>query len=118
MTFTGSSAGSDTFKDTSALFNHDTVAGFGDNGDVIDLTDMNSANLNPGLVAVGGQLHRHADRQRRRSTQPRLSWSDCSARVGDAFHSGADLAGTGTAITFHDPLAAPPRMSLRLETKR
>ena len=32
--FIGAAAGADTFKDTAALFNHDTIAGFGTNGDV------------------------------------------------------------------------------------
>jgi hypothetical protein len=47
VAFTGSSAGLDTFKDTAALFNHDTIAGFGDNGDVIDLSDVSPTALKP-----------------------------------------------------------------------
>jgi Ca2+-binding RTX toxin-like protein len=47
MTFVGSSAGGDTFKDIAALFNGDTIEGFANNRDVIDLTDVNFATLQP-----------------------------------------------------------------------
>ena len=47
ITFTGATAGDDTFKNTAALFNGDTVAGFGNNGDVLDLADVNFPALQP-----------------------------------------------------------------------
>jgi hypothetical protein len=45
--FVGAAAGDDTFKNLAALFNGDTVSGFGNNGDVIDLTDVSSTGLKP-----------------------------------------------------------------------
>ena len=109
--FTGSSAGDDTFKDTSALFNHDTIAGFGDNGDVIDLTDMNAANLEPlswsqntgssGTLTVSDGVHTAAI-------------TLLGQYMANAFHPASD-GGMGTAITYHilteTQLTTPPCLS-------
>jgi hypothetical protein len=94
--FTGSSAGYDTFKDTSALFNHDTIAGFGYNGDVIDLTDMNAANIKPlswsqntggsGTLTVSDGVHTAAI-------------TLLGQYMASAFHPASD-GGMGTAITY------------------
>ena len=99
IAFTGSSAGSDTFKDTAALFNHDTLAGFGDNGDVIDLTDMNNAALKPlswsqstsssGTLTVSDGVHTAAI-------------TLLGQYMASAFQPGSD-GGVGTAITYHVP---------------
>src|SRR5262249_22669737 len=40
LTMVGAAAGGDTFLDTAALFNGDTVKGFGANGDEIDLSNL------------------------------------------------------------------------------
>jgi hypothetical protein len=111
VAFTGSSAGYDTFKDTSALFNHDTLAGFGDNGDVIDLTDMNAANLEPlswsqntsssGTLTVSDGVHMAAI-------------TLLGQYMANAFHPVSD-GGIGTAITYHIAtemqLTTPPCLS-------
>ena len=60
MTFIGSSAGGDIFSDTSTLFNHDTIGGFGAAGDSIDITDiLNGTGLQVGFdqtTEAGGVL--------------------------------------------------------------
>ena len=99
--FTGSSAGQDTFKDTAALFNHDSIAGFRDNGDVIDLSDVSPATLKPlgyvqttgasGTLTVSDGVHTAAI-------------TLIGVYQASAFHSGPD-AGLGTAITYHELLA-------------
>ena len=43
LTMKGSSAGGTTFRDTSALFNGDTIGNFSAPGDVINLTNMAQA---------------------------------------------------------------------------
>jgi hypothetical protein len=100
VAFTGSSAGLDTFKNTAALFNHDTIAGIGDNGDVIDLTDVSLAGLKPlgyvqntsasGTLTVSDGAHTAAI-------------TLIGLYQASAFHSGPD-AGPGTAITYHELL--------------
>ena len=45
--FIGAAAGDNTFKNLAAVFNGDTVSGFGNNGCVIDLTDVSSIGLKP-----------------------------------------------------------------------
>ena len=45
--FVGAAAGDDTFKNLAATFNGDTISGFGNNADVIDLTDVSSTGLKP-----------------------------------------------------------------------
>ena len=111
LAFTGSSAGSDTFKDKMALFNHDTVAGFGDNSDAIDLTDLNSAD--PTTLgwsqAVGSSTGALTvtDTATHASTTITLVGLLTQYSAG-AFHAGADLAGTGTAITYDPHLIASP----------
>ncbi len=52
-TMVGSSAGSDTFKNTAALFNGDTIVGFGAANDVIDLTNLTFTGQTPQFVQNG-----------------------------------------------------------------
>ena len=95
--FIGAAAGADTFKDTAALFNHDTIAGFGTNGDVIDLPDVSLAGLKPlgyvqntsasGTLTVSDGVHTAAI-------------SLIGVYMENAFHPGAD-GGLGTAIAYH-----------------
>ena len=101
VTFTGSSAGQATFKDTAALFNHDSIAGFRDNGDVIDLSDVSPTALKAlgyvqttgasGTLTVSDGVHTAAI-------------TLIGVYQASAFHSGPD-AGLGTAITYHELLA-------------
>jgi hypothetical protein len=94
--FVGAAAGDDTFKDTAALFNHDTIAGFGDNGDVIDLSDVSFAGLKPlgytqntsasGTLTVSDGAHTAAI-------------TLLGQFMANAFHSEPD-GGLGTAITY------------------
>ena len=94
--FVGSAEGQDTFKDTAALFNGDTVSGFGNNGDVIDLTDVSLGGLKPlsyvqmtsnsGKLTVSDGIHAAAITLLGQFT-------------ASAFHTGPD-AGLGTAITY------------------
>jgi hypothetical protein len=96
VAFVGAAAGDDTFKDTAALFNHDTIAGFGDNGDVIDLSDVSFAGLKP------------LDYTQNTSASGTLTVSDGAHTaaitllgqfMANAFHPGPD-AGLGTAIIY------------------
>ncbi len=97
VAFTGAGAGSDTFKDTAALLNHDTVGGFGDNGDVIDLSDVNSSDLtqlswsqttsSSGTLTVSDGVHTAAI-------------TLLGQYMANAFHPASD-GGMGTAITYH-----------------
>ena len=99
-TFTGSAAGGDTFKDSAALFNGDSVIGFGNNGDTIDLTNVNFATLQPlaytqnntnsGTLTVSDGTHMAAI-------------TLFGQFIASEFHPASD-GGTGTTIT--DPL--PP----------
>ena len=108
VAFTGSSAGYDTFKDTMALFNRDTIAGFGDNGDVIDLIDLNPANAKLSWSQSGrtGTLT-VTDKVTHNSTAITLV-DLLNPYSVNAFYTGADPAGTGTAITYHATLLATP----------
>jgi hypothetical protein len=94
--FVGVAAGDDTFKDTAALFNHDTIAGFGNNGDVIDLSDVSLAGLKPlsyvqntsasGTLTVSDGAHTAAI-------------TLLGQYMANAFHPGSD-GGPGTAIVY------------------
>jgi hypothetical protein len=100
--FVGAAAGDDTFKNLAALFNGDTVSGFGANGDVIDLTDMNAATVKPpiwsqtsnssGTLTVSDGVHTAAITLLGQFT-------------ANGFQSAPD-GGVGTAITYQPaPLA-------------
>jgi hypothetical protein len=100
VAFTGSRAGQDTFQDTAGLFNHDTIAGFGGNGDVIDLSDVSPTALKPlsyvqttsasGTLIVSDGVHTAAI-------------TLIGLYVANGFHPGPD-AGLGTAISYHELL--------------
>ena len=94
--FVGAAAGDDTFKNLAALFNGDTMSGFGANGDVIDLPDVGSAGLKP-LSYV-----------QTTATSGKLTVSDgvhtaaitlLGQYIANGFHSTSD-GGVGTAITY------------------
>ncbi len=99
LMFVGSAAGGDIFKDPAALFDGDAIGAFGNNGDVIDLTDIAFASLQPlGYV-------------QNNSTFGTLTVSDGAHNaaitlfgqfVASQFHPASD-GGAGTAIT--DPPA-------------
>ena len=101
--FVGAAAGDDTFKNLAALFNGDTVSGFGNNGDVIDLTDVSSTGLKPlsyvqttatsGKLTVSDGLHAAAI-------------TLLGQYMANGFHPVVD-GGAGTAITYQ-----PAPMSL------
>ena len=94
--FVGAAAGDDIFKNLAALFNGDTISGFGNNGDVIDLTDVSSTGLKP-LSYV-----------QTTATSGKLTVSDgthtaaitlLGQYMANGFHSASD-GGLGTAITY------------------
>jgi hypothetical protein len=97
MQFFSAASGHDTFKDAAALFNHDTITGFGDNGDVIDLPDVTLTGLKPlsyvqntgtsGTLTVSDGAHTAAI-------------TLVGVYMTSDFHSGPD-GGLGTAITYH-----------------
>ena len=100
--FIGATAGDDTFKNLAALFNGDTISGLGNNGDVIDLTDVSSTGLKP-LSYV-----------QTTATSGKLTVSDgvhtaaitlLGQYMANDFHPTSD-GGVGTAITYQlAPLA-------------
>ena len=57
-TMVSSAGGADTFKDTAALFNNDTIVGFAASNDVIDLTNVAFTGQTPGFAqgATSGVL--------------------------------------------------------------
>ena len=94
--FVGAAAGHDTFKNIAALFNGDTVSRFGNNGDVIDVTDISSIGLKP-LSYI-----------QTTATSGKLSVSDgvhtaaitlLGQYLANGFHQVSD-GGVGTAITY------------------
>jgi hypothetical protein len=99
LTMIGSSAGDDTFKNPSTLFNGDTIEGFGPNGDVIDLTDVNPTLVDPpgftqntstsGTLTVTDGTHSAA-----------ITLFGQFAAAG--FHTAPDGSG-GTDVTFQPP---------------
>ncbi|HZS81324.1 MAG TPA: hypothetical protein VFA50_00515, partial [Stellaceae bacterium] len=101
LTMVGAAAGGDTFKDTAALLNHDTIKGFLAPGDVIDLTDVNAAtasvsfvqNATSGVLTVSDGTHSAA-----------ITLFGQFAAAG--FQHASD-GGTGTDITYHPPQMAP-----------
>jgi hypothetical protein len=94
--FIGAAARDDTFRDLASLFNGDAVAGFGANGDVIDLPDVSLAGLKPlsyvqntsgsGTLTVSDGAHSAAI-------------TLLGQFMANAFHPGPD-GGLGTAITY------------------
>ena len=100
VTFVSSAAGSDIFKDPAALFNGDSVMGFGNNGNEIDLTDVNFAALQP--LAYNQNS----------STSGTLTVSDGAHTaaitlfgqfMASEFHPASD-GGTGTSISYQPPV--------------
>ena len=94
--FVGAAAGDDTFKNLAAVFNGDTISGFGNDGDVIDLADISSTGLKP-LSYV-----------QTTATSGKLNVSDgvhtaaitlLGQFMANGFHSASD-GGVGTAITY------------------
>ena len=94
--FVGAAAGDDTFENLATLFNGDTVSGFGNNGDVIDLTDVSSTGL------------KRLSYVQTTATSGKLTISDgvqsaaitlLGQYMANGFHSGSD-GGVGTAITY------------------
>ena len=100
--FVGAAAGDDTFKNLAALFNGDTVSGFGDNGDVIDLTDVSSTGLKPlSYVQTNGTLGKLTVSDGMHTAAITL----LGQYVANGFHPTSD-GGVGTAITYQPaPLA-------------
>jgi hypothetical protein len=100
--FVGVAAGDDTFKNLAAVFNGETISGFGNNSDVIDLTDVSSTGLKP-LSYV-----------QTTATSGKLTVSDGAHTaaitllgefMANGFHPVSDW-GAGTAITYQPaPLA-------------
>jgi hypothetical protein len=99
LAMVGSSAGDDTFKNLTTLFNGDTIEGFGPNGDVIDLT-----NVNPTLVHPLGFTQNT-------TTSGALTVTDGTHSaaimlfgqfVAAGFHTAPDGSG-GTDITYQPP---------------
>ena len=100
--FVGAAAGDDTFKNLAAHFNGASISGFGNNGDMIDLTDVSSTGLKPmSYVQTTG-------------TSGKLTVSDgvhtaaitlLGEFLANGFHPVSD-GGAGTAITYQPgPLA-------------
>jgi hypothetical protein len=102
-TMIGSVGGGDTFKDTAALFNGDTIKNFAAAGSVIDLTDMNPATVQQPLFTEDGS-----------NTFGTLSVTDGTHNAAitlfgqfttAGFHTSPD-SGVGTLVTFHPQLQA------------
>jgi hypothetical protein len=100
LTMVGSSAGNDTFRNPSTLFNGDSIQGFGRNGDVIDLSDLS-------LTGVGLTFTENAA-----GTAGTLNVIDGMHSAAIAlfgqyaaagFQTAPDSGGLGTAITYQDP---------------
>jgi hypothetical protein len=100
LAMVGSSAGNDTFKNPSTLFNNDTIEGFGPNGDVIDLTDFSPTSVSLGFT------------ENTAMTAGTLNVTDgihsaaitlFGQFVAAGFHTAADSGGVGTAITYQTP---------------
>jgi hypothetical protein len=101
LTMIGASAGEDTFLDTAALFNGDTIKAFSANSDVIDLSNLspssahisfseNSANTAGTLTVSDNQGHTAAI-------------TLFGQFVAAGFHSAPDSTGHGADITYQPP---------------
>ena len=101
--FVGAAAGDDTFKNLAALFNGETISGFGNNGDMIDLTDVSATGLKPvsyvqttgtsGKLTVSDRVHTAAI-------------TLLGEFMANGFHLVSDGGAAGTAITYQPaPLA-------------
>ena len=112
LTMIGSAAGGDTFRDTAALFNGDTIKGFAAPSDVIDVTNLNASKLTATFVenaaGTSGQLTlsdgSHSAKITLFGQFMAAGFSGTAAAAG--FSATADGAG-GTNITYR-PVVAPP----------
>ena len=112
VTFIGSTAGGDTFRDTAAQFKGDTIQNFAASGDAIDVTDLNSAKLVATFVenstGTAGQLkltdgtHTTAINLFGQFMVAGFAGSASSAGFSSVFDGAA-----GTKITYQPVLATP-----------
>jgi autotransporter passenger strand-loop-strand repeat protein len=97
----GSSAGNDTFKNASTLFNGHSIQGFGPNGDVIDLTNVSPTSVGlsftENAAMTGGTLNVTAGTHSAAITL-------FGQFVAAGFHTATDSGGLGTAITYQTPV--------------
>ena len=108
VTMIGAAAGGDTFKDTAALLNGDTIAGFAAANDAIDFTNVQD---------VSGVIKSFVENNAGTAGTLTVSDGTHSASVtlfgqfaANGFQAAADSSGLGTIITYqpHTVLTSPP----------